>query len=121
MVADDLQHHSVGCYTAMSEVKKNNRAAEAALTTGEKFAALGSVVAGFDYPKADFTAAWKRVLFIQFHDSMAGTALPEHYDVAREAHGRAIDIAGQAMNKAAEKIALQVPTRRPKLRIPGGV
>ena len=114
VVADDLQHHSVGCYTAVSEVKKNNRTAEAALTTGEKLAALGSVVAGFDYPKADFTAAWKRVLFIQFHDSMAGTALPEHYDVAREAHGRAIDIAGQAMNKAAEKIAFQVPTQDPK-------
>ena len=113
VVADDLQHHSVGCYTAISEVKKNNRTAEAALTTGEKLAALGSVIAGSDYPKADFTAAWKRVLFIQFHDSMAGTALPEHYDVAREAHGRAIDIANQAMNKAAEKIAFQIPTQDP--------
>ena len=113
VVADDLQHHSVGCYTAVSEVKKNNRTAEAALTTGEKLAALGSVIAGFDYPKADFTTAWKRVLFIQFHDSMAGTALPEHYDVAREAHGRAIDIADQAMNKAAEKIAFQIPTQDP--------
>ena len=113
VVADDLQHHSVGCYTAMSEVKKNNRAAEAALATGEKLAALSSVVAGFDYPKADFTAAWKRVLFIQFHDSMAGTALPEHYDFAREEHGRALDIANQAMNKAAENIAWQVPAQDP--------
>ena len=113
VVADDLQHHSVGCYTAMSEVKKNNRAAEAALATGEKLAALSSVVAGFDYPKADFATAWKRVLFIQFHDSMAGTALPEHYDFAREEHGRALDIANQAMNKAAEKIAWQVPTQDP--------
>jgi alpha-mannosidase len=40
VVADDLQHHSVGCYTAMSEIKKNNRAAESALVTGEKLAAL---------------------------------------------------------------------------------
>jgi len=113
VVADDLQHHSVGCYTAMSEVKKNNRSTEAALATGEKLAALSSVVAGFDYPKADFATAWKRVLFIQFHDSMAGTALPEHYDVAREEHGRALDIANQAMNRAAEKIAWQVPAQDP--------
>ena len=111
VVADDLQHHSVGCYTAMAEVKKNNRAAEAALVTGEKLAALSSVVAGFEYPRADFTAAWKRVLFIQFHDSMAGTALPEHYDVAREAHGLALDVANQAMTRAAEKIAWQVPAQ----------
>jgi len=114
VVADDLQHHSVGCYTAMSEVKKNNRVAEAALVTGEKLAALSSVVAGLEYPQADFTAAWKRVLFIQFHDSMAGTALPEHYDVAREAHGRALDIANQAMYRAAEKIAWQVPALDPE-------
>ena len=36
VVADDLQHHSVGCYTAVSEIKKNNRTAEMALVTGEK-------------------------------------------------------------------------------------
>jgi alpha-mannosidase len=46
IVADDLQHHSVGCYTALSEVKKNNRTAEAALVTGEKIAILGSVSCG---------------------------------------------------------------------------
>jgi len=114
VVADDLQHHSVGCYTAMSEVKKNNRVAEEALVTGEKLAALSSVVAGLEYPQADFTAAWKKVLFIQFHDSMAGTALPEHYDVAREAHGQALDVANQAMYRAAGKIAWQVPARDPE-------
>ena len=42
----------MGCYTALSEVKKNNRAAEAALVTGEKFATLGSVVAGAEYPQS---------------------------------------------------------------------
>src|SRR5208283_2920679 len=87
---------------------------EAALVTGEKLAALSSVVAGLEYPQADFAAAWKRVLFIQFHDSMAGTALPEHYDVAREAHGRALDIANQAMYRAAEKISWQVPALDPE-------
>jgi alpha-mannosidase len=97
----------------MSEIKKNNRAAEAALVTGEKLAALSSVVAGFAYPRADFTAAWKKVLFMQFHDSMAGTALPEHYQVARAAHGYALEVANQAINLAAQKIAWQVPTQDP--------
>jgi alpha-mannosidase len=113
IVADDLQHHSVGCYTAMSEIKKNNRAAEAALVTGEKLAALSSVVANFEYPKAGFTAAWKKVLLMQFHDSMAGTALPEHYEAAREAHGLALEVANQALYGAAEKIAWQVPAQDP--------
>ena len=113
VVADDLQHHAVGCYTAMSEIKKNNRTTEAALAVGEKMAALGSVLAGSDYPRDNFTAAWKKVLFMQFHDSMAGTALPEHYEVARGAYGYALEVANQAMYRAAEKIAWQVPTGDP--------
>ena len=113
VVADDLQHHSVGCYTAMSEIKKGNRTAEAALATGEKMAALASVLAGFDYPQSEFRTAWKKLLFLQFHDSMAGTALPEHYQVARAAHGYALEVANQAINLAAQKIAWQIPTPDP--------
>jgi len=113
VVADDLQHHSVGCYTAVSEIKKDNRTTEAALATGEKMAALASVLAGFDYPKSEFTAAWKKVLFMQFHDSMAGTALPEHYVVSRHAYGYALEVANQAINLAAQKIAWQIPTQDP--------
>jgi alpha-mannosidase len=113
VVADDLQHHSVGCYTAVSEIKKNNRITEAALATGEKMAALASVLAGCDYPKSEFTAAWKKVLLMQFHDSMAGTALPEHYVVSRHAYGYALEVANQAINLAAQKIAWQIPAQDP--------
>ena len=113
VLADDLQHHSVGCYTAVSEVKKNNRTAETALETGEKLAALSSMVAGFEYPGNDFAAAWKKVLFLQFHDSMAGSALPAHYDMARQGHGYALEVATQAMYRAAEKMAWRIPTEDP--------
>jgi len=44
---------------------------------------------------------------------MAGSALPEHYAVARGAHGYALEVANQAMYRAAEKIAWQVPTQDP--------
>jgi alpha-mannosidase len=114
VVHDDLQHHSVGCYTALSEIKKNNRLSEAFLVTGEKLAALASALAGFDYPRADFVSAWKKVLFLQFHDSMGGTSLPEHYAAARDAHGYAMEVARQAMALAAQKIAWQVPAEDPK-------
>ena len=113
IVVDDLQHHSVGCYTALSEVKKDNRAAESALVTGEKFAMLGSVVAGAEYPQSEFTSAWKKLLLMQFHDSLAGSALPAHYEIARHAHGYAIEVGTQAMYRAAEKIAWQIPTPDP--------
>lgn len=113
VLKDDLQHHSVGCYTAEASVKKGNREAEAALTTAEKIAAVGSVVWGAHYPKSDFTESWKRVLFLQFHDSMAGTALPEQYKSVHEGQGRAIDIAQQSMYVNAQKLAWEVPTTDP--------
>ena len=113
-VADDLQHHSVGCYTAQSQVKKLNRAAEQALATAEKIAAVGSLAWGAAYPKAEFTTAWQRVLFLQFHDSMAGTALPEHYQTTvPQGYGYALDTANRAMYLAAQKLAWDVPTTDP--------
>ncbi len=113
VVDDDLQHHSVGCYTAMSEIKKENRTAEAALVTGEKMAELANLLVGFPYPKSDFANSWRKVLLMQFHDSMAGTALPEQYVVARHAYGYADEVADQAIHLAAAKIAWQIPTTDP--------
>jgi alpha-mannosidase len=116
-VRGDLQHHSVGCYTAESAIKKLNRTAEMALVTAEKIAAIGSAAWGAAYPRADFTAAWKRVLFLQFHDSLAGTSLPVHYQTTvPEGYGRALDIADGAMYLAAQKLAWQVPAADPESR-----
>jgi len=112
-VADELQHVAVGCYTAQADIKKNNRTAEAALATAEKMAALGSLLVGSQYPAVDLAESWKKVLRMQFHDSLAGTALPEHYDVARSAYGYAMEVADQAINTAAQKIAWQIPTTDP--------
>jgi alpha-mannosidase len=113
VVNEDLQHHSVGCYTAVSEIKKDNRTTEAALVTGEKMAELANVLVGFPYPKSEFTASWKKVLLMQFHDTMAGTAIPEHYIVSHHAYGYAQEVANQAIYRAAEKIAWQIPTADP--------
>jgi alpha-mannosidase len=117
VVRDDLQHHSVGCYTAESQIKKLNRATEMALVTAEKIAAVGALAWGAAYPKAEFTAAWERILFLQFHDSMAGTALPEHYQTAvPQSYGYALDTANRALYMAAQKLAWQVPATDPDSR-----
>ncbi|HEX4749035.1 MAG TPA: glycoside hydrolase family 38 C-terminal domain-containing protein [Bryobacteraceae bacterium] len=114
VVADDLQHHSVGCYTAESDMKKWNRTTEINLAAAEKIAAIGSSAWGANYPKTDFAAAWKRVLFLQFHDSLAGTALPEHYlKTAPQGYEYANSVAAQALYTTAEKLAWQVPTSDP--------
>ncbi|TSA34747.1 MAG: alpha-mannosidase [Porphyromonadaceae bacterium] len=113
VVKDDLQHHAVGCYTAESEIKKGNRQSEAALVTAEKVAAVGSLAWGAKYPKRELTSAWQRVLFLQFHDSLAGTSLYEHSQVAREGYGYALDIAHHATYLAVQKLEWQVPAEDP--------
>ena len=114
VVTGDLQHHSVGCYTAQSWMKKANRATEIALLSAEKLAAIGSLAWGAAYPGPDLAAAWKRVLFLQFHDSLAGTALPEHYEIAAPAgYGFARQIADNALYLALQKLAWEVPAEDP--------
>lgn len=109
----DLQHHSVGTYTAGSARKKLNRTTEAALETAEKFSAIGSISWGAAYPKTEFERAWERVLLLQFHDSMAGTTLPEHEEAIRDGFGHARDIASEALIASLQRLAWQVPTTDP--------
>ena len=112
-VKDDLQHHAVGCYSVESAIKKNNRLAETALVTAEKIASVGSVVWGVNYKKDELTAAWKRLLFLQFHDSLAGTSLFEHSQAANEGYGYALDIAHQTTYLAVQKLEWQIPAEDP--------
>jgi len=113
VVKDDLQHHAVGCYTADSEIKKGNRISESALIAAEKITAIGSMVWGAVYPAEELTRAWQRVLFMQFHDSLAGTSVPEHTQAAREAYGYALDIAHQATYIAIQKLEWNVASEDP--------
>ena len=109
-VRDELQHHAPGCYSVHSETKQLNRKSELALMTAEKITAIGSAVWGVNYPKAQFTESWKHLLFNQFHDGLAGTSLPEHYEYSRAAYGHALANAERAMYIAIQKLAWQIPT-----------
>lgn len=113
VVKDDLQHHAVGCYTAEWEIKKNNRLSEAALMTAEKIAAIGSSAWKASYPLKELTSAWQKVLFLQFHDSLAGTSLYEHSQHAREGYGYALDTAGKVSAMSLQRLEWQVPAEDP--------
>ena len=99
----DLQHHSVGTYTAGWQRKKLNRTTEAALRSAEKFSAISSMEFGGIYAKNEFETAWERILLLQFHDSMAGTTLPEYEEDIRNGYGRARDIASETQMDALQR------------------
>ena len=52
------------------------------LYEAELFASLATICCGVDYPKAEIEAAWKKLLFNQFHDILPGSSIAEVYEDA---------------------------------------
>src|SRR6266545_2966908 len=108
VVAGELQHHAVGCYSAHAGVKRWNRRAENLLLAAEKWTAVAAVVAGTPPATAELSHAWRQVLFNQFHDVLAGTSIEEAYEDARDQLGEAAAIAGRAGNRAVQAISRRI-------------
>ncbi|HEV2783913.1 MAG TPA: glycoside hydrolase family 38 C-terminal domain-containing protein [Actinophytocola sp.] len=106
--AGELQHHAVGCYSAHSGIKRWNRRAENALQVAERWAAVAQAVTGLAYPLAELTAAWKLVLFNQFHDILAGTSIDAAYDDARDQLGEACARADRVANRSRQVLSRQI-------------
>lgn len=108
VVSGELFHHSSGCYSAHSEVKKLNRLAENRLIMAEKLSVAAKHWAGGRYPLERYTEGWKKVLFNQFHDIMAGTSIEPAYEDARESYGAALDTAARGLNAAVQSISWHI-------------
>ena len=101
-------HHAIGCYAAHSGVKRWNRQAELALIRAEKLAALAHAKVKLPYPQAELERAWKRVLFNQFHDILAGTSLESAYQDAGHEYGEALAAAQHITNAAVQRLSWRV-------------
>lgn len=73
-----LEFHR-GCYTTHADQKQANRRSEQLLYKVELFSALATQISDTPYPKLEIEAAWKQVLFNQFHDILPGSSIPEVY------------------------------------------
>ena len=104
----ELQHHSVGCYTSHSGIKRWNRRAENLLLRAEKWCAVADWLGARRYPHAELTRAWKLLLFNQFHDTLAGTAVEPAYEDARDQIGHASSLAASSFNAAVQAIARRI-------------
>src|SRR4051812_14578828 len=105
VVAEELQHHAVGCYSAHSGIKRWMRRAENELLAAEAWSAVADATAGRAYPKAELGRAWRQVLFNQFHDTLGGTAIEPAYRDARDQLGEATSIAARIQNVALQSIS----------------
>lgn len=110
VVHDDLQFHAKGCYSAMSEIKANNRLCENGLARSEAYSVISEKLIGTPYPSSELDKAWKDVLFNQFHDTMGGCAIKEAYTDARYLHGEAMAISDRTANFAIQQISWNIDT-----------
>ena len=107
-VRGELQHHSRGCYTSHSGIKRWNRRAENLLLRAEKWCAVADSLGARAYPQSELAEAWRLVLFNQFHDTLCGTAIEPAYEDARDQLGHASSLAANAFNAAVQSIAQQI-------------
>ena len=108
VVRGELQHHARGCYSANGEGKYLNRRAERSLIQAETIALAANLSAGRAYPGEEFSEAWWKVLFCQFHDMMAGTSLYSDYQDVRDSVGYACEVAQTTRIEALETMAKRV-------------
>ncbi|MCX7599755.1 MAG: glycosyl hydrolase-related protein [Armatimonadetes bacterium] len=108
VVSEELQYHARGCYTAVSALKQHNRRAENLLVQAEKLSCMARYLLGLEYPAADLEAAWKKVLFNQFHDILGGTSIRPACDDAIADYVEAETLAERAILQATSKISAQI-------------
>ncbi|CAN5822259.1 alpha-mannosidase [soil metagenome] len=84
-----------GCYTTHGDTKSFNRRGESLLLTAETLSAL----AGQD-ARESLTDAWRTVLFNQFHDIVAGSAIHEVYDEQALGFQKVAEIAERVSSEA---------------------
>ncbi|HEY9750302.1 MAG TPA: glycoside hydrolase family 38 C-terminal domain-containing protein, partial [Allocoleopsis sp.] len=107
-----LEFHR-GCYTTHAEQKRRNRRCEQLLYQAELFASLATLATGAAYPKAELEAAWKKMLFNQFHDILPGSSIPEVFVDANQLWQEA-EQSGQALLQASlQAIASQIQLPEP--------
>ncbi|MCT7991324.1 alpha-mannosidase [Laspinema olomoucense] len=102
-----LEFHR-GCYTTHGDQKQWNRRCEGLLYEAELWAAIATRVTGSEYPKGQIEAAWKAVLFNQFHDILPGSSIPEVYQDANLGWQEAEENGREVLEQAFAAIASQV-------------
>ena len=99
-----------GVYTTQAAHKRNMRESENWMLNAEKSASLASLD-GLDYPAAELTEAWKKVLFNQFHDLAAGSGIATIYRDSQRDYDQVKLTTDKVNHASLETLADHVDTR----------
>ncbi|MCD6546712.1 MAG: alpha-mannosidase [Thermotogae bacterium] len=98
-----------GTYTSFAKIKLNNRKAEIALDTAERFSTVANSL-GMDLKFEDFEEIWKILLFNQFHDSIAGTSIEKVYKDSEKDFNKIFDFTDNIIQRSLDYILKNVDT-----------
>jgi alpha-mannosidase len=104
-----LEFHR-GVFTTQAKHKQNMRESEEWLLNAEKYSAL-AWLRGTAYPGTNFTEAWKKVLFNQFHDLAAGSGIGVIYKDAQRDYDVVHWTANDATANALRTLSSEINTR----------
>lgn len=107
-----LEFHR-GCYTTHGDQKRWNRRCEGLLYQAELFAALAKISCGVTYPTNELEAAWKKVLFNQFHDILPGTSINQVYVDALPTWQEVEKVGNEILQKSLRAIASTISLPKP--------
>jgi alpha-mannosidase len=107
-----LEFHR-GCYTTHGDQKRWNRRCEGLLYQAELFATLAKISCGVEYPQAEIEAAWKQLLFEQFHDILPGSSITQVYLDALPEWQQVEEIGTKILQKSLLAIASHITLPQP--------
>ena len=109
-VEGEINYVFTGCYSSQSETKLRNNAAELRLFEAEFLAAYAGATVGYRAPDGVFDAAWRKLLFCQFHDILPGSGVRATGEYAsgcfQEAMAASCVTAQSAMSALCDRIDL---------------
>jgi alpha-mannosidase len=90
-----------GCYTTHADIKRYNRYGENLLCTADTL----SVISGME-SRQTLDAAWRKLLFNQFHDLLDGSAIHESYDKSAEDYKEVYTIADAVIEESLRLLSM---------------
>ena len=108
IVTGELQFHAIGCYSVYRPIKTALRQAEHCLRQAEIFCAAETESVPAD-ASDQINAAWKRVCFNHFHDTLGGTCLPSAYRYPLAQLGYAQDVGETLLHEGLRRKLTELP------------
>jgi alpha-mannosidase len=75
VVTGEIERIHQGCYTSMARLKRAHRLNENLMSATERMATMAWWLNKSEYPAKELAAAWRDILFTEFHDVLAGSSI----------------------------------------------